>query len=351
MDPTRQHPAPLPADQLLTRIGLPLGRVDVADQLDRVEFGPRMIEDFRPISESLEWSLSELQWDAQGVVPFLENSVPYTVNNNGELSHKAARVLLASCEETSTSVDLLLFELGAGTGLFARSLLDQFRDLCEDRGLDYYDRVRFDVTDLSPRTVEQWQERGVFAPHAARVRLGVCDARSPGIVRGLDGARQELSGLRAIFCNYILDSLPCTIVRSGERGIEEFRVRTHLTADLARVARSTDLGLGEIRRLASSPDPAQKRRLLSLLKLFEFETTFDRPERLPPFAEEAVAFAAGLGLERITLNHGAALCLGEAIRLLGPAGFVLLNDYGATATEHLRRPTRPSGSARPRPWD
>jgi tetratricopeptide (TPR) repeat protein len=74
--------------------------------------------------------------------------------------------------------------------------------------------------------------------------------------------------------------------------------------------------------------------LLPILGLLELETAFfpvgDRP---PPYLDEALA--AGEGLERVVLNHGAIACLEECLGQLRTGGFVLLNDYGPADQEQL----------------
>jgi len=42
-----------------------------------------------PLYESLEWKLSSHYWREAGLLPFLENSVPYVVNNSGRLSENS----------------------------------------------------------------------------------------------------------------------------------------------------------------------------------------------------------------------------------------------------------------------
>ncbi len=330
---SRQSRVPLPLEGVLGRMKLPEGGPSVEETLSRVNVQPRVLQEFRPLSESLEWDLSDLQWAAAGLLPFVENEVPYTINNNSRLSENAAEVLFASCLETPPGEKIRLLELGAGTGLFARYLLDVFRARCRQEGKDFYDRLTFYVSDRSPATVRQWQERGVFTEHAGPAILGTCDGLRPYEFQNAEGGPVQLGGVRAVFCNYLLDAMPATVVRRGPQGCEEICVRTHLTEDSTRLKKYSRLTIEEIRALAAAKDPAARARLIPLMTLFEFETAFQPNGNPPPYAEEALAL--GIGLERVVLNHRALECLDACDALLEPGGFLLVNDYGPVQPDQI----------------
>lgn len=295
---------------------------------------PRVIQEFRPLRDSLEWDLSELYWNTTGIQGFLQNDVPYTVNNSGLLSARAAALLVASCLEAPPRGRVALMEIGAGLGLFARYLLDELQRICRRDGLDVYDRVTFYVTDRSPRTVESWREQELFAGHEEHVVTAVCDGCRPARVEPPGGASPvALSGLRAVFANYVLDSMPSTVIRKDEGGPLELFVRTHLSGDAARVAQYTRLTLEELRALAASPDPVQRARLIPLVSVFEFETAFMPSPEPRPFADEALA--VGHEADRAILNYAALESLDACVELLEPAGFVVLNDYGCLQADQM----------------
>ena len=317
--------------------------VDAVAVLRDVKIVPRVVQEFRPLCESLEWELSELYWRTAGLAGFLQNEVPYTINNSGLLSGRAAELLVASCAEAPPSGTLTLLEVGAGTGLFARYLLDELLRLDRRDGLGIYDRVTFYVTDRSARTVEQWREQRVFAGHEAHVVLATCDALRPEAIQPFSAERGgetagagtaiALAGLRAVFANYVLDSLPSTVVRKGAGRPLELFVRTHLTSDSARLAQYTELGLQEIRALAESARPEDRRQLIPLISVLEFETAFLPCPEPRPFADEALAVAHEA--DRAILNHGAMQSIERCLGLLDPAGFMLLNDYGCLKASQM----------------
>jgi tetratricopeptide (TPR) repeat protein len=326
---------PVSLDIALQRMKLQRGGSPAA-ALGRVRVESSVLQEFRPLTECLEWELSELHWSRAGLLPFVEDDVPFIINNTGRLSEHAAAVLFANCCEVDDGGPITVLELGAGTGLFAKYFLDVFRAICRQERRDYYDRLLYLATDRSPRTVEQWEERGQFDDHRAdgarRVELGVCDALQPARLQPPSGAPGELSNLRAVFCNYILDVLPATVLRSGVDGPEELRIRTHLAADRHVLAQYTRLPIDRIRELAGG-DADSKLELLPLLSLFEFETAFVPIASLPPHGADALEF--GKDLDRVVVNYGALESLTACLRLLGPAGFLLLNDYGSVRRDQI----------------
>ena len=78
------------------------------------------------------------------------------------------------------------------------------------------------VTDGSPSSVARWAEAGMFADHAAHVTTGVCDAQTPDAAA--DGP------LRAVFANYVLDSLPAAVLRWSAGGWQQLCARASIRA-------------------------------------------------------------------------------------------------------------------------
>ena len=300
--------------------------------LERVRVRSAVLQEFQPLTACLEWELSALHWERAGLLPFVEDDVPYLVNNSGRLSEHAAALLFASLVETPGSGPIHVLELGAGTGLFARYFLDTFSAICRQEQHDFHERLVYHVTDQSPSTVAQWLERGQFAAHP-QARPGCRNALAP---RG--GEESTAEPFRAVFCNYILDVLPATVLRrTAEGAVEELRIRTHLTEDRALLAQYTALDPEEIRAHAAAADPERKALLVPLLSLLEFECAFlpgsAGVTTAPALAAEALEGAASL--ERVTVNAGAIASLEAALGCLDAAGFILVNDYGPVKSEQV----------------
>jgi tetratricopeptide (TPR) repeat protein len=294
------------------------------DTLERVRLESQVVEEFRPLAESLEWRLAQLYWQRAGVLPFAESEIPFLVNNSGRLSESAARLLLANCLELSPADGpIVLLEVGAGTGLFARFFLDAFRSLCAQAGRDYYDRLRYVVTDRSPAAIAHWEERKLFAEHQGHVRWQVLDAAEPHL--------PVAEPLTAVFFNYVLDVLPAAVVRRGPDGeAQQLCVRTYLADGGAGNKQRPALSPPQIEAMVARGDEASLQALLPLLNDLDYEVAF-RPngaDALPGIAEALEQAEVGA---RVLLNHGALACLARSAAALVPHGFLLINDYGPAA--------------------
>ena len=311
------------------------GSRSIQEALREVAVQTQVIQDFRPLSESLEWELSDWYWAAEGVRPFVANEVPFIVNNNGRASKNAAACLFANCLEAEPLEEqIVVFEVGAGSGLFARYFLDALRIICEQEGRDFYERLSYVVSDRSRRAVEQWQEAALFADHEGHVIIAVGNALRPTELSGLQGNRLMIAPPRAVFANYALDVLPAAIIRAGVQGPEQLCVRTHLATHRGLLSHYSHLSPLEVQALANSEAPTERAKLLPVLTLLELETAFQLLDQhaLPYLAE---ALACGASPERFVLNYGAIGCLEELLRRLRRDGFVLINDYGPVTREQV----------------
>jgi hypothetical protein len=104
---------------------------------------------------------------------FTSGEVPYIVTNDGEQSRKALDVYLTSLraadEQRRRESMSYVLELGTGSGLFAKLLLDQLRARSHEQNTDDYERTTYIVTDKSPGLLGDTRTSGVFADHEDRV--------------------------------------------------------------------------------------------------------------------------------------------------------------------------------------
>ncbi len=293
-----------------------------------------IVQDFRPLVDSLQSELANLYWQTVGVQAFAESEVPFIINNDGRLSSCAAHVFFANCLEASGKGPLQILELGAGTGLFAVYFLDAFRRLCGRSGKDYYERLVYHVSDGSRRTVEQWREFAQFAEHEGHVVMGVCDATSPAMFHEVSGKLIRLSDLRAVFTNYLLDVLPAAVVRAQGDRREQLCVRTLLGSEEELKRQDPQYSLELLQRMAQSDSREERSKLLSVLNLLSFETSFVSVEGAgPPFMDEAITFAGSL--PRVLLNFGAFDTVRTCLGLLEGDGFLLVTDYGPVQAQEV----------------
>ena len=334
---------PIPIDrpsrspvEVIRGIEIP-GDDQTAAQPDGLTETRRVLEEFVPVTRCLEWRLSSSYWATAGLRPFVEGAVPSTIHNSGWAAHGAAAVLFASCVESDSGGPIRVLELGAGLGLFAKQLLDRFRDVCREQDRDFYGRLTYVITDGSKATVDQWASLGVFEEHGQHAVIGWCDASQPQCVQTVEGRDVAVDSVRAVFMNYLLDSLPAAVVRFGDGRVEQLLVRTYWPSKLDPVTGWGDdeMTFDRAAALAEVDDPKRLAALLGVMDDLEYETTFglDGAEALAG-VEDLGAFV-GDTRGRATLNYEAVACLKQCLDLLGPGGFVLVNDLGPGRVEDI----------------
>src|SRR5262245_6886561 len=83
-----------------------------------------LLQDFVPLTESLDWRLGQLYWQQAGAAAFLSDHVPTRVISDGNLSAGCAEVFFTSLLAAESRGDLNgpieALEIGTGSGLFAR---------------------------------------------------------------------------------------------------------------------------------------------------------------------------------------------------------------------------------------
>lgn len=343
-----------------------------------------LLQDWCVLVESLEWKLARCYWETRGVEPFVRSEVPYIVNNTAWVARGvSALVTTIAAERAESSKPLVVLELGAGIGLFARHVLDAIRAQARATGRSEsivqpvlaYDRLVYVITDGSRRTVERWIESGVFADHLDRVVLGVCDANALDRITRLGGSApfSDENGsvlvpgsVDLVLANYLFDSLPTTVVRatreSGENAYRELHVRTFLPGHLHEEARRRSrLEVDEILRRATSPDSSELEPLLPILPLLELDCSY-RPLQtksshlaaLEPFCrapeETPQASSAGPSLvpptssdlpgDRCAFNYGALELIDRCRHLLADTGLLLYRDFGPAHPSELAAGSR-----------
>jgi len=205
-------------------------------------------------------------------------------------------------------------------------------------GTSDYERTEYIVADHSPGLLEDTEKSGVLAEHAKRVvRVHVPPS---GLSEALRLALpRALGALRAVHANYVLDSLPFSILSCTGRGVFELRVRTRLVDD----------GTGRI-----PPPPAgQPQDIEACLSRY---APFDRAaQRASSFECEYVPVArqdlpflqlipefdsnqASRESMQLVHSHGAVRFLGEVLNLLTPDGYLVGVDY--SMRWHARRANR-----------
>jgi tetratricopeptide (TPR) repeat protein len=322
------------------RRAAPAADASPAALLARAQASREVIQDFVPLSESLEWRLGQEYLRQRGNKAFLSDAhpVPFVINNDGALSQAAADVLFAALTAAELDgplpAELFVLELGIGVGLFARYFLDAFRDLCDTHHKDYYGPLTYLAADRSERMLRDVARHGVLAHHPGRYRLRLVDALDPAplardlLFRGLPG-----KPLRAVFLNYLLDCLPAASLEFDGAAVRQLCVRTCVARNV-RLEDYTDLTARQLAERAKQGGPRAEADLLEAYGLFASEYDY-RPVDLAglPYGAFAAEYARRTS-RRLLHSWGAIQALERLLELVDERGFVLANDYGQTQVTH-----------------
>jgi tetratricopeptide (TPR) repeat protein len=290
------------------------------------------------LADSLEWELGQRYLQERGNKAFINDPepVPYTINNDGQLSGQAAEVFFASLVAAEQAgplePDLFVLELGIGVGLFARFFLDAFRGLCAANGKDYYDRLCYIAADHSEPMLRDACQHGAFAHHPGRYLLRVVNALHPDRDLLSDPIFVSLAPrpFRAVFLNYLLDCLPAAVLQIQGETIRQLCVRTCLARGTELDSR-TRADFAELAHSAASADSRDRRELLEVFGLLAAEYDYLPVDisRLP-YGDFAAQFARSNSLESVLHSYGAIQCLEGLLDMVQDGGFILVNDYGPT---------------------
>jgi tetratricopeptide (TPR) repeat protein len=305
--------------------------------LTKAQASRSVVQDFVPLSESLEWELGQWYLRDRGNKAFISDAspVPFVINNDGNLSRKAAEVFFASLleaeREGTLESDLFVLELGIGVGLFARYFLDHFEELCAKNKKNFYDRLCYIAADKSERMLLDVCRHGVLNRHPGRYRLRLVDAMCPEKDLANDVAFRDHVGrpFRAVFLNYLLDCLPAAVLEIDGEQIHQLHVRTCVARNVD-LAAFSDMTLEQLQERAKASDPKSKQELLEVYGLFASEYDY-RPVDVKalPYGEYTYEYAHRWA-KRVLLSHGAITCLRRLLDMIHLQGFILMNDYGQT---------------------
>ncbi len=310
-----------------------------------------VLEDWTPMGRSLEYRMAQAAWLQGGADLLLHGELPTAGHDSGTMAAHGAQLLAAWCAERLAAGDLpeeiVVVELGMGTGTHLRGLLESFRRLCLAQGQDWYGRLVAFATDVSPAVVQLAVDRQVFATHGPRVRVGLMDARLPGHFR--EHATQTMFDLRGqmhgVWAHYVLDTLPVDIYRQLAEQWEIAAVRT-LVPDVAAWQAAVELSLEEGQALAADGSVESAARLSAgqLQTATQVRTLPFALDAHPDAVElqrAADAQRAALGADHplladgVVVHHpvGALRVLPLLRDALAENGFAVLRDVGLVTPE------------------
>lgn len=322
-----------------------------------------VLQEWVPLTHCFDWHLGQMAFQHRGAQAFTTNEVPNLINQGGMSAYRAAEVLFANCQEADAAGtledEIVCLEMAIGLGLHTVQVLDRFKEHCEAHGADYYGRLVWYATDITPKMLQDAQKNGVFERHADRVVLAQLDALQPEVcLRLADGEQVELSGrVRAVFHTYMLCVLPANVFRRSELTDEAGTRRVVWGILMARtllrhtdaLATFTDLSIEEIRAIVDSGDSDEFLKVVNLYPLLDLDLTLapmDESSHPDLWELERIAqtIEGGLAVPRdpaqedglhtwVLHSAGAMQSLDRTLKLLRPDGFLLYRDYGPATAE------------------
>lgn len=196
--------------------------------------GRLALEDFGCPSDSIIWSFNRAfwshlsTWEAAFKRGFL-SALPGGVSDGTNPAFWRARLtefadLLDELQGRGlVPEEIYVLELGVGNGAQGKMWLDTFRALCSERGLDYYQRIRYLMTDYSHDVLRTARE--TVAEHGDKVSCLNVDVTDP--MHALAFLRYKVLFIHS--CN-LYDNLPTDEVARRNGKLYEVQVRAYVPA-------------------------------------------------------------------------------------------------------------------------
>lgn len=264
------------------------------------------VEDWGPVWQAARLRLARASWAVAGLDPFLTFEVPYAATSSGRLSADAVAVALAARPGAQA---LRVLELGAGSGVFARTFLLALADAAPDIAA----RCTYVVTDGSAAVLAAQAASGVLDGLPGRIDRRVLDITAD--------FPADLGTFDVIIGTYVLDSLPFDHLVIRDDAVWRREVRCVL--DAPRDAQAPALAAA-----LRDPDPSALHPFVGLGPLLGLQTRHVAVDRAAlPHAD---ALPRDTGGERLPFVHcpGALVLIDRAAAHLAPGGVLILSDYG-----------------------
>ena len=311
------------------------------------------LEDFCSLRKSIAWEFNRLYWyrlkDWEHATGHdYEKALPGGQSDGHHPQAIADTVadfwtLLKDMESRKQlPQEIFALEMGVGMGTRAGLWLDRFLALDQERGTNFYPRLRFLLGDYSPATLER--SRPAVRNHLDLCSFIALDALDP--IRTLSFLRHKILHVHS---SNMYDNLPDEEILRRDGRIYWIQVRAYLpAADVARIGQACEVPAGEIgktvnRLLDVGPEclPDRSRgvkfwqQVWASLRLEErivnVEDLRDSPfpAELNPAQLEDILREAPSDL-RFHLSSGALESFRNTLPLLHPRGYLQVQDIFVT---------------------
>ncbi len=317
------------------------------------------LEEFCSFRSSIAWQFNQLYWQRlpdweKATGRSYEQALP---GGKSDANHAAAVMdgvadfwtLLKDLEKHNRlPAEIFVLEIGVGMGTRCGLWLDRFQALDQERGTNYYPRLKFLLGDYALATLER--SRPAVQKHMDLCSFIVLDALNP--IRSLSFLRHKILH---IHLTNVYDNLPDEQLARRDGRLYQVQVRAYLPMeDAARIGQAFGLGVTELkgmiaRLLSLGPDCLSDRergvalwqevwkalRLEERLVCVEDLPSFSLPEGMDRSRFEEILREAPADL-RVHLSTGAIESLRNTLPLLHPRGYLQVQDIFVTDLNDYR---------------
>jgi hypothetical protein len=317
------------------------------------------LEDFKPFRLSIAWEFNRLYWHRvkdweTATGKGYERALP---GGQSDANHPDAIAdgvadfwtLLRDLERKQRlPQEVFLMEIGVGTGQRCGLFLDRFHELDQQRGTNYYPRLRVLLGDYSLQTLDR--SRGAVQKHIDQCSFMVLDALNP--LKTLSFLRHKI--LHVHLTN-VYDNLPNDEVLRRDGRLYFIQARAYLPMEeVMRITQKYDLPVAKMstlvgRLLEGGPDYLgdYERGMGFWMDVWD---AIRLEERLMPIEELVdTTFPPGLDVAkledilqeapsdlRFALSSGALESFSNTIPLLYPRGYLQVQDIFVTDFNQYR---------------
>jgi hypothetical protein len=324
------------------------------------------LDQFSPFRESIIWRFNRLFWERVGEWEAASGKGFEAALPGGKSDANDERAVADTVRDFwgrlrdldqhgQLPSEIFALEIGVGAGTHAKLWLDQFKQLDDENGTGYYERLCFIFGDYSQFTLER--ARAATGSHARLVKLVQMDALDP--VKALSAYHFKVSyvHLTNVYDNLIFDEL---VRRDGRVYIVEVRayVGAAAAAELHAEFGVAPADLPDLteRLLEVGPDVLPDRErgvafwraLWGAMRLEERLRALDESEEahVPPgltrfHLEDLLAEAPDD--VRFHVSRGAAESFANTLPLLHPRGYLEVQDIFVAGMEEYRQGFRGPG--------
>ncbi|MDF2538038.1 MAG: hypothetical protein K0S76_1059 [Herbinix sp.] len=178
-----------------------------------------ILEDKKPLSQSMVWKLQSDFYANQGPEAWIKGIVPQYITTNPYIANLYAKTVFGYCRDIASSEDfdknttIYIMELAAGVGRFAYTFLKRFINLVESSSLKGL-KFKYVITDLAERNAIYWQNHSFLKPYfeSGILDCAIFDMAGEEELRLRNSgellSEGHLKNPLILFANYTFDSIP-----------------------------------------------------------------------------------------------------------------------------------------------